>query len=64
MAIEYKPCPICGKTDCKRYGNVIISSTYNAKTGEWTNGPTHDDTITICEIKKIKEETGQDVYLV
>jgi hypothetical protein len=31
MAIKQKLCPICGKVDCKRYGNVIIGGRINTK---------------------------------
>ncbi len=64
MAIEQKPCPICGKVDCKRYGNVIVGGEINLKTGEHTECEPIDCTITACQIKKIREETGKDVYLV
>lgn len=60
MAIELKPCPICGKVDCKRYGNVFISGTFDTKTGEHENYKTGDFTITECELKQI----GKDAYIV
>ena len=60
MAIELKPCPICGKVDCKRYGSVLISGTINTKTGEHENYKTEDYTITECELK----QSGKDGYIV
>ena len=62
MAIEYKPCPICGKTDCKRYGNVITTGTLK-ENGEYIIHNTYDDTFTECELKKMVEESENGVWL-
>lgn len=59
MIVEQKPCPICGKTDCKRYGNIIIGG-YITKEGEAVYYDTVDNTMTECELKQI----GKDVYIV
>ena len=59
MIVERKPCPICGKTDCKRYGNIIIGG-YITKDGKSVDYNTIYNTITECELKQI----GQDIYLV
>lgn len=64
MATERKPCPICSKVDCKRYGDVLISGRFNIKTGEHEDYRTEDYTITECELKKISEKLGKDIYIV
>lgn len=64
MAIKQKLCPICGKVDCKRYGNVIIGGRINTKTGEHENFEIEDYTISECELKQIREKSGKDIYIV
>ena len=59
MSIEQKPCPICGKVDCPRYGNIIIGG-YITKDGKCVDGDRIDSTITECELKQI----GEKVYLI
>jgi hypothetical protein len=62
MAIEYKPCPICGKTDCKRYGNVIITGEIR-ENGEYIEHGKDDYTITECELKRLAEESPNGIWL-
>ena len=62
MAIEQNPCPICGKTDCKRYGNVIITGTIKAN-GEYMEHGRDDCTITECELKRLVEESPNGIWL-
>lgn len=62
MAIKYKSCPICGKTDCKRYGNVIVTGEIRAN-GEWIEHGEYDDTITECELKRLAEESPNGIWL-
>jgi hypothetical protein len=62
MNIEQNPCPICGKVDCKRYGNVIITGEIRAN-GECIEHSRHDDTITECELKRIAAESPNGIWM-
>ena len=62
MSIEYKPCPICGKVDCKRYGNVITTGEIR-ENGEYIEYNKHDNTITECELKQMVAESPNGIWL-
>lgn len=62
MNIEQKPCPICGKVDCKRYGNVIITGEIR-ENGEYIEYGRDDCTITECELKRLAEESPNGIWL-
>lgn len=63
MNFEYKPCSVCGKHDCKRYGNVVITGEIT-KDGQEIRRKEEDYTITECELKEISKKLGQAIYLV
>lgn len=62
MAIEYKHCPICGKTDCKRYGDIIITGILK-ENGEYIEHKRYDDTITECELKKMTKDSEGGIWI-
>jgi hypothetical protein len=62
MSTEQKPCPICGKIDCPRYGNVITVGEFR-KNGDYIEHRKWDDTITECELKRIAAESPNGIWM-